>query len=132
MWYAVYRTDSGELVSTGTVVADPLPDGLGLIALATESDHQNEQWNAITRSFEPRPPDAASLTPIDFMRRFTMAEEIAIRTAAKTDVGIEVFLSRLSVVASVGLAHPETTGGIDYLIAKGLLTTERGAEILHG
>lgn len=132
MWHAVYRSDSGELVSIGTVVAAPLPPEMASIALAAEPDRQHEQWNAITRAFEPKPPEAASLAPIDFMRRFTMAEEIAIRTAAKTDVTIEVFLSRLFVVATVGLAHPETTGGINYLIANGLLSAERGAEILNG
>lgn len=100
--------------------------------MTAEPDPRNERWNAVARTFEPKPPESASLLPIDFMRRFTMAEEIAIRTAAKTDAAIEVFLSRLFVVTSVGLTHPETTGGINYLVAKGLLTAERGAEILNG
>jgi hypothetical protein len=132
MWYAVYKSDSGELASTGTVVADPLPAGMASIALAAEPDPQAEQWNAITRAFEPRLAESAPLAPIDFMRRFAMAEEVAIRTAAKTDVAIEVFLARLFVVPAVGLSHPETTGGISYLIAQGLLTAERGTEILNG
>jgi len=132
MWYAVYKSDSGELVSTGTVVADILPAGLEAVALTAAPDHQNEQWIASARAFQAMPAEAVSLAPIDFMRRFTMAEEVAIRVAAKTDAAIEVFLSRLFVVATIGLAHPETTGGINYLVANNLLTAERGAEILNG
>lgn len=130
-WYAVYKADSGELVSTGSVVAEVLPAGLASVALASEPDGA-QQWNPAARAFEPIPPESAGLAPIDFMRRFTMGEEAAIRAAARSDALIDTFLARLLVAKAIYLDHPETAAGINYLVARDLLTFERGAEILHG
>ena len=71
MMYAVYNAFGGSLVSTGTVVADPLPDGLEAIAL---SDADGEmlrtgagRWDDATRSVVPLPPATPeSVTPYQF------------------------------------------------------------------
>jgi hypothetical protein len=59
MWFVVINRDTGEAVSIGTVVADPLP--LGLVAVAiTEADADalnkgRGLWDAATRSVVMRP-----------------------------------------------------------------------------
>lgn len=52
--YALHRTDTGALVSVGTVIADPLPDGLASVAL-TEVDRDGlrsgaRTWDPATRT----------------------------------------------------------------------------------
>lgn len=127
MWYAVHDK-TGRLVSTGTVIADPLPDGLTAVPLG--DDAPTGEWDAAQKVFVPLPVEKAALEPIDLLRRFTFGEEVAIRTAAKSDVGIEVFLARLAAAKIVRLDHPDTIGGLQYLVAKGLISAERAAEVL--
>lgn len=53
-WYAVIRKDTGEAVSFGTEVADPLPNGF----IAVEIDHQpgeGERWDPKERAVVPAP-----------------------------------------------------------------------------
>lgn len=55
-WYAVHRSDNGELVSVGTEVADPLPAELTALALTGEPSFRTHRWNAATRALELIPP----------------------------------------------------------------------------
>ena len=75
-WYAIYRLSNGELVSTGTSVADPLPAGLGVTNLG--ENPPLGVWNSVTHTFDP----SAALKPIvsrqDFWKRFTGAEREAL------------------------------------------------------
>lgn len=64
--FAVINSATGEAVSFGSVVADPLPSGLEAIAI----DHQpgtGERWDSDTRSVVsiPAPPDRGA-----FLRSF--------------------------------------------------------------
>lgn len=60
MWFAVVASDSGEAVSFGTVVADPLPPGLTALPLSeADADALNRGralWDAASRSVVMRPP----------------------------------------------------------------------------
>lgn len=53
MWYAIYRTSDGVLISTGTVIADPLPDGLASVELGEAFDQSGKIWNPTTYTFAP-------------------------------------------------------------------------------
>lgn len=127
-WFAIYNAATGALVSVGTVVADPLPANLASVAVGVVTP--TGIWNVTTRVFDAAPIIKPAIAPIDFLRRFTFAEEVAIRTAAKTDVGIEVFLGRLNATVAVHLGEADTINGVNYLLAKSLLTPARAAEIL--
>ena len=48
-WFAVYHDPNGELVSTGTVIADPLPPGLSKKQLAGPPGDQ--VWDTGTLNF---------------------------------------------------------------------------------
>lgn len=55
-WSAVYREDTGELVSVGTTVADPLPDGLA--AVEVDGPQELREWDTTAHEFGPAPePD---------------------------------------------------------------------------
>lgn len=53
-WYAVIEKDTKKLVSVGTVLGDPLPDHLEVIAIP-ERPTEPSFWNTETLSFELKP-----------------------------------------------------------------------------
>lgn len=128
MWFAVYEAQSGVLHSVGTVLADPLP--AGLLAKFYNNEQNLTRWNPITREFDN--VLEVVLLPQDFMGRFTFAEEVAIRTLAKTDASMETFLARVARARTVTLSHPDTINGVNYCVAKGCITAQRAQEIMNG
>lgn len=54
-WFAVYREFDGELLSLGTVIADPLGRGLAK-KLLSEPPARGLLWNPRTLEFDPVPP----------------------------------------------------------------------------
>lgn len=61
-WYCVYDEDSGDARSYGTEVADPLPEGLVAVELASAPDFETQRWDADKRELvsvdDPQQPDA--------------------------------------------------------------------------
>lgn len=65
----------------------------------------------------------------EFVLRFTGAEFAAITGSA--DPNVEAILATLRAHESVRLGSADAVNGIAYLVGVGLLTQERGAEVLH-
>jgi len=65
------------------------------------------------------------------MNRFTMEELLAVYTAAKTEVMIEVFLDKLKLAEHVDVTDPQTIAGLQALAASGLMTEARVQEVLQ-
>ena len=63
-WHLLYNTTTGESVSIGTVIADPLPAGITALPLTDEQGEglQNGTliWDAATRTLIPTPPPAVT------------------------------------------------------------------------
>jgi hypothetical protein len=59
-WHLLYNTTTGESVSIGTVIADPLPEGITALPLTDEQGEglQNGSliWDAASRTLVPTPP----------------------------------------------------------------------------
>lgn len=53
-WFAVYNKEDGTLVSVGTVLADPMPDGLAAIEIESRPTVPSF-WNPKALRFEPKP-----------------------------------------------------------------------------
>jgi hypothetical protein len=75
---------------------------------------------------EVKPP----LSVLDFRNRFTQAEKIAIYTAAKSVVAIQVWIDDLASAKDVNVTHTQTIEGINALESAGLIGAGRAAEIL--
>jgi len=63
-WHLLYNTTTGESVSIGTVIADPLPAGITALPL-TDAEGEGLQngsliWDAATRTLIPTPPPAVT------------------------------------------------------------------------
>jgi hypothetical protein len=94
------------------------------------------------RKFEAPAPVAAAAPPppapvtvisrLNFLRRFTRAERIALRAAETTDPVVADFLLMLTLAEDVDLTSPDVTEGLAYLEANGFVTAERGATIRSG
>lgn len=67
---------------------------------------------------------------IDFMRRFTPAEWLAIDAARVTDGMVRYVMALFDAAVTVRLDHPDTQAAIGYFQHVGLLTPERGVAIL--
>jgi hypothetical protein len=63
-WHLLYNSATGQSVSIGTVIADPLPAGITAFPLTDEQGEglQNGTfiWDAATRTLIPTPPPAVS------------------------------------------------------------------------
>jgi hypothetical protein len=63
-WHLLYNTTTGQSVSIGTVIADPLPEGITAQPLTDEQGEglQNGllKWDEETRSLVPTPPPSMS------------------------------------------------------------------------
>lgn len=71
---------------------------------------------------------AGELTPLQFQLRLTQAERIAIRTS--TDPAIVDYRALAALAQSISLVDPITVGGLQLLVAEGILAPERVPEIL--
>lgn len=76
----------------------------------------------------PKPPQV--LTPLQFLERLTVDERVAIRAAAKQNPLLDDWLDMLRATSIVDLADPRTVGGVRAIVSAGLLTTQRGDELL--
>jgi hypothetical protein len=84
-------------------------------------------------------PDAPAIAPraipaLDFRRRFTPAERAAVTLAASRsleqgDAALQVWLDDATAAVAIHLDDPEVADGIGALVALGLLSPERAAEI---
>ena len=63
-WHLLYNSTTGESVSIGTVIADPLPAGITALPLTDEQGEGLQNggltWDAATRSLIATPPPAVT------------------------------------------------------------------------
>jgi len=78
-WHLLYNTATGQSVSIGTVIADPLPEGITALPL---SDEQGEglqngllKWDEETRALVPTP--AATMTAEEAVSAYFSPYQIA-------------------------------------------------------
>lgn len=70
------------------------------------------------------------LTKVQYLKRFTQAERIAIREAAKTSAVVNDYVQLLDASSDVDLADEDTVAGAQQLESAGLLAAGRAAEVL--
>ena len=68
----------------------------------------------------------------DFFNLFTNEELVAVYTAAKDNVYLQIFLDKIKVAKKIILNDPEVIAGSGLLVQLGILTEERRTAILQG
>jgi hypothetical protein len=73
-WHLLYNTTTGQSVSIGTVIADPLPAGITALPLTDEQGEglQNGTliWDAASRTLIPTPPPSVTAEEWVSQQRF--------------------------------------------------------------
>jgi hypothetical protein len=131
MWYVYFETDTGKLRSQGKSYADvaDLPDGWGRKEYTERPE--GFDWNAETLDFDiEQPKRVEPITAVQFMRRFTVEERIAIREQRAVDPVLDDFFDLLVVAGSVRVDDPDMMAGVGYLVLKGLVSIDRTAQLL--
>ena len=70
------------------------------------------------------------MTKLEFLRRFTQAERVAIRTVAKSNVVLEDYMAMIDLAQEIDTADADTAAGVQMLEQVGLIAEGRAAEIL--
>ena len=79
----------------------------------------------------PVPVATKEITKYQYIGLFTNEELVAIYTAAKTVVQLEVWLEKFRVAETIDLKDPKTLEGLQALEASGLLAPGRAMEIIN-
>lgn len=88
----------------------------------------------VKKKFKPAPPEEmvaqTQFSPLEFMDRFTEAEQLAIVTAAMQSPQIKLWYDRMLAATWVDITNGRTIDGVNSLVAGGLLTAKRAEEVL--
>jgi hypothetical protein len=80
--------------------------------------------------FVPVDPATVSTTPLQFIGRFTDAEQLAVATAAMQNAQVFLWFNKLTAAQQVVFADIQLANGMNALVAAGLITHARSLEIL--
>lgn len=72
------------------------------------------------------------LTKLEYLRRFTQAERVAIREAAKVNPILEDYMALLDLAEEVNTGDADTIAALQMLEQAGLIAAGRAGEILNG
>jgi hypothetical protein len=116
-WHLLYNITTGESVSIGTVIADPLPEGITALPL-TDAEGEGLQngsliWDAATRSLIPTPPPA--VTAEEFLASVGLAGDRqptllylrqSLTAAGKTCAELDAVEAYLQQILTMFAANP--------------------------
>jgi len=116
-WHLLYNTTTGQSVSIGTVIADPLPEGITALPL-TDAEGEGMQngtliWDAATRTLIPTPPP--SVTAEEHLRSVGLAGDRqptllylrqSLAAAGKTCAELDAVETYLQQVLTMFAANP--------------------------
>lgn len=123
-----------QLTASGTAILRET-DGAFIPIAPGNLDYQAYlAWVAAGNIADPAPAAAAAptlLTPLAFMARLTAAEQTAIATAGQSNASVLLFLLEVAGASYVSATDPRTIAGVNAIVAAGLLTAARAAQILN-
>lgn len=79
---------------------------------------------------DPPIPKQTVFSKIDFQKKFTQPELVAIYTEAKSDIEVEVWLDTFKIATEIDTTDEQTLAGMGMLVSKGVITQLRADEIL--
>lgn len=91
---------------------------------------QKTACQAILSTYVVPPDPVKPMRFLDFINLFTPAEQQAIASAA--DAQVKILALQLAGQGTISFSDPRLKAGLDYLVAQGLLTLAREAQVLAG
>jgi hypothetical protein len=83
------------------------------------------EWQA----YVPSPP-VPSWSPLQFIERFTDAEQLAIVTAAQSSPALRLWYDKAMAAGEIVADDPRTIAGLQVMVDAGLISAERRDQIL--
>ena len=123
--YLVTRKDTGQEVYRYSADAPIEWNGMEF------ATHDHTEYVEVTQ-YVPPVATGRTMTRLEFLRRFTGAERVTLRTVAKTNAGLEDYMALLDAAQDVNTGDADTIAGVQFLEAAGLIGAGRAGEILHG
>ena len=78
----------------------------------------------------PQPAPPRTCTPLEFIERFTEAEQLAVVTAAMQVPALRLWYDKLMAAQQVVEDDPRLASGLDALVSAGLITEQRRDEVM--
>lgn len=133
-WYTLFNQETGALIAPTPKATLPTAT-IGVLITPDEPDQAANDWNAVSRSWVPKPnPTRTLISRKDFLDQFTEAElSAAMQLRRSSDLAvygaIEVFVLYVKVSTAIDLNDPKLIAGLDFLVAVGVLASTRPAQI---
>lgn len=121
--YIVTRKSDGVEVLRYSAASPREVNGFGLV----EYDHT--EWAPGAPVAEPV---NHTLTKLEYLRRFTVEERVAIRAAAEQNQVLADYLQLMELAQDINTGDPDTIAAVTMLEQAGLIALGRAQEILNG
>lgn len=121
--YIVTRKSDGAEVLRYSAAQAQEVNGFDLV------DYDHTEWIP-----EVQQPATANqtLTKLEYLRRFTVDERVAIRAAAEQNAVLADYLALMELAQDINTGDPDTITAVQMLEQAGLLATGRADEVLNG
>ena len=88
------------------------------------------QYNHIRQKEVEAAPVPRTITKLEYLRRFTTAERVAIRAAASANPVLDDYLKLMELAQEINLDDADTIAAVQMLEQSGLIAAGRAAEVL--
>ena len=89
-----------------------------------------EQFNHIRQKEVKAAPVPRTITKLEYLRRFTTAERVAIRAAAVANPVLDDYLNLMELAQEINLDDTDTVAAVQMLEQAWLIAAGRAAEVL--
>lgn len=121
--YIVTRKSDGAEVLRYSAAQAQEVNGFDLV------DYEHAEWHPDAPVVAPV---ISPLTKLEYLRRFTTAERVAIRAAAAANPVLEDYLKLMELATEINTGDPDTIAAVTMLEQAGLIAAGRAQEILNG
>lgn len=129
MAYYSYSNTTRDLEEISDFPLSPQGDiAVGYVEGLTKAELETYTWDRTTGQFILTPRRIFSKR--EFIKRLTVDEYSAIRTAALTNATVDYYWQLIILTDKIDLNDPDVVAGLTTFVQAGLLTEQRKQEIL--
>lgn len=121
-WIVTRKSDGAEVLRYSAAQAQEV-NGFDLV------DYQYTEWTPGAPVVERA---SRVMTKLEYLRRFTVGERVAIRAAAEQNAVLADYLQLMELAQDINTGDPDTIAAVTMLEQVGLIAAGRAQEILNG
>ena len=121
--YIVTRKSDGAEVLRYSAAQAQEVNGFDLV------DYEHAEWHPDAPVVERA---SRVMTKLEYLRRFTVGERVAIRAAAEQNAVLADYLQLMELAQDINTGDPDTIAAVTMLEQAGLIAAGRAQEILNG